>query len=162
VFGSTPVADSAEVVHNWQKIKRAEKLAAGRPSVMDAVPASLPALLRAYAVSERAANARFDWEDLQGVLDKLQEELAEFTAAVDRKDADQMASEFGDILFTLVNVARFSGVHPETALGAAVQKFERRFRHMEKIIADSGRDLTSISQSEKDRIWESIKHDCDH
>jgi MazG family protein len=162
VFGSAPVADSAEVVRNWQRIKSAEKGAGLRSSVLDAVPTSLPGLMRAYAVSERAARTRFDWKDLKGVLEKLQEELAEFTAAAGRKDAAQVALEFGDILFTLVNVARFSGVHPETALAAAVQKFERRFRRMEKIIADSGGNLESIPQSEKDRIWETIKYDCDH
>jgi MazG family protein len=157
VFGSTAVTDSAEVVRNWQRIKRGEKDAKPSSSVLDAVPTGLPGLMRAYAVCERAAGARFDWEDLQGVLSKLQEELAEFSAASGRKDAAQVTLEFGDILFTLVNVARFSGVHPETALAVAVQKFDRRFRQMEKIIADSGRDLESIPQSEKDRIWESIK-----
>jgi uncharacterized protein YabN with tetrapyrrole methylase and pyrophosphatase domain len=113
--------------------------------------------MRAYAISEQAARLRFDWEDLPGVLEKLQEELSEFNAAAGRKDAAQTALEFGDILFTLVNVARFSGVHPETALAAAVQKFERRFRQLEAMAADSGRDLESMPQSEKDRIWEVIK-----
>lgn len=157
VFGEVRVADSAEVVRNWQQIKRDEKAADARPSLLDAVPASQPSLMRAYAVSERAARVRFDWEDLTEVLAKLQEELAEFTAAVGRKDAAEVALEFGDILFTLVNVARFSGVHPETALTAAVQKFERRFRRMEAVVADSGRELESVPQSEKDRIWEAIK-----
>ncbi|MGE5258670.1 MAG: nucleoside triphosphate pyrophosphohydrolase [Hyphomicrobiales bacterium] len=157
VFGSAQVADSAEVVRNWQQIKQDEKKPAARASVLDSVPASLPGLMRAYAVSERAAAAKFDWEGLGGVLQKLEEELAEFRAACDRKDAEQVALEFGDILFTLVNVARWSGFHPETALSAAVKKFERRFRTMEKIIADSGRVLASVSQDEKDRIWEGIK-----
>lgn len=156
VFGEVRVADSAEVVRNWQQIKRGEKGGA-RPSLLDAVPAGQPSLMRAYAVSERAARARFDWEDLTEVLAKLQEELAEFTAAAGRKDAAEVSLEFGDILFTLVNVARFSGVHPETALTAAVQKFERRFRRLEAVVADSGRELESVPQSEKDRIWEAIK-----
>ncbi len=157
VFGSVRVADSAEVVRNWQEIKRGEKGAGQRPSALDAVPAGLPGLMRAYAVSERAARVRFDWEDLSGVLAKLQEELTEFNAAVGRNDTDQAALEFGDVLFTMVNVARFGGVHPETALGAAVQKFERRFRRMEAVVADSGRDLASVPQTEKDRIWEAVK-----
>ncbi len=157
VFGAVRVADSAEVVRNWHQIKRDEKAAGVRSSALDTVPAGLPGLMRAYAVSERAARARFDWEDLPGVLAKLQEELSEFKAAVGRRDAAEAALEFGDILFTLVNVARFSGVHPETALAAALQKFERRFRRMEAIAADSGRELDSLPQSEKDRIWEAIK-----
>jgi tetrapyrrole methylase family protein/MazG family protein len=157
VFGSARVADSAEVVRNWQQIKRGEKGAGRRPSALDAVPAGQPSLMRACAVSERAARARFDWEDLSGVLAKLQEELAEFNAAVAAKDPVQAELELGDILFTLVNAARFSGVHPETALTVAVQKFERRFRQMEIIVADSGRELESLPQSEKDRIWEAVK-----
>jgi len=157
VFGSVRVTDSAEVVRNWQEIKRGEKDAGRRTSVLDAVPAGLPGLMRAYAVSERAARVRFDWEDLSGVLAKLQEELAEFTAAAERNDTAQAVLEFGDILFTMVNMARFGGVHPETALTAAVQKFERRFRRMEAMAADSGRDLESMPQNEKDRIWETIK-----
>jgi tetrapyrrole methylase family protein/MazG family protein len=154
VFGATEVTDSAEVVRNWQQIKKNEKNADEPVSVLDTVPASLPGLLRAHAVSKRAAAAAFDWEDLSGVFAKLDEELAEFKAAAGREDATR---EFGDILFTLVNIARFSGVHPETALSGAIKKFERRFRAMEQIIAGSGRALEEVSQSEKDRIWEEVK-----
>jgi tetrapyrrole methylase family protein/MazG family protein len=157
VFGSAQVADSAEVVRNWQQIKQAEKDPGTRASVLDSVPASQPGLIRAYAVSERAATAQFDWDGLEGVLQKLGEELTEFKAAYARNNADQVALELGDILFTLVNVARLSGVHPETALSGAIKKFERRFRAMEKIIAESGRELESVPQDEKDRIWEEIK-----
>jgi MazG family protein len=157
VFGSAQVADSAEVVRNWQQIKQTEKTSDTRASVLDSVPASLPGLMRAYTVSERAAAAKFDWGGLPGVLEKLEEELDEFKAASGSNNRDLAAMEFGDILFTLANVARFSGIHPETAILAAVKKFEQRFRAMEKIISDSGRDLESVSQEEKDRIWERIK-----
>ena len=154
VFGEARVADSAEVVRNWQQIKKNEKNGREPASVLDGVPAGLPGLLRAHAVSKRAAAAAFDWEDLSGVFAKLDEELAEFKAAGGRDDATR---EFGDILFTLVNIARFSGIHPETALAGAVKKFERRFRAMERIIAGSGRALEEVAQSEKDRIWEEVK-----
>lgn len=157
VFGSARVADSAEVARNWQQIKRREKGGGRRASALDGVPAGQPGLMRAYAVSERAARARFDWEDLAAVLAKLQEELSEFNAAVGRKDPGQAELELGDILFTLVNVARFSGVHPETALTRAVQKFERRFRRMEILAAAGGVELEALPQSEKDRIWEAVK-----
>jgi tetrapyrrole methylase family protein/MazG family protein len=157
VFGSTQVKDSAEVVRNWQEIKRSEKGNDRRESVLDAVPASLPGLLRAFAVSERAARARFDWRDLGGVMDKLEEELSEFRAAAAAGDAESTAREFGDILFTLVNVARFCGVHPESALTAAVRKFERRFRDLEKTATAGGRELAAVPQEEKDRIWDEIK-----
>jgi MazG family protein len=157
VFGSTRVADSAEVIRNWREIKQSEKGAAIQESVLDSVPASLPSLIRAYAVSERAAAVKFDWDGVQAVLQKLEEELAEFRVASGRNDEHQMAAELGDILFTLVNVGRLSGIHPETALSGAIRKFEGRFRAMEKIIAESGRDLESVPQDEKDRIWERIK-----
>jgi tetrapyrrole methylase family protein / MazG family protein len=157
VFGSTRVADSAEVVRNWQEIKRNEKENGRRESILDAVPAGMPGLLRAFAVSEQAARARFDWKDLGAVMAKLEEELAEFRAAAAAGDAEQTSREFGDILFTLVNVARFSGVHPETALTASVRKFERRFRALERIAAAGGRELAAVPQEEKDRIWDEIK-----
>jgi tetrapyrrole methylase family protein / MazG family protein len=159
VFGSARVADSAEVVRNWQQIKQKEKPIDRKSSILDTVPASLPALMKAYAVSERAGHANFDWTDVPGVVAQLEEEVAEFKAAVASQDADQTNRELGDILFTLVNVARLSGIHPETALSGAIQKFERRFRRMEEIISDSGRKLESVPQSEKDAIWDGIKSD---
>jgi len=157
VFGTTRVADSAEVVRNWQEIKRNEKENGGRESLLDGVPAGMPGLLRAYTVSERAARARFDWKDLDAVMAQLQEEVGEFRAAAAAGDAEQASGEFGDILFTLVNVARFSGVHPETALTASIRKFERRFRALENVAAARGRKLAEIPQEEKDRIWQEIK-----
>jgi uncharacterized protein YabN with tetrapyrrole methylase and pyrophosphatase domain len=113
--------------------------------------------MRAFAVSERAARARFDWQDVDGVLAKLGEEVAEFREALRRGMPEEVCEEFGDVLFTLVNVGRIAGVHPETALADAARKFEKRFRQMEKVIGDSGRELESVPQSEKDHIWESIK-----
>ncbi len=157
VFGTTRVSGSAEVVRNWQQIKRLEKNGAVPESVLDSVPRSLPALMRALEVSARAARARFDWEDLQGVLGKLEEELIELREAVGRRDAAQTGRELGDVLFTLVNVARFADVHPEAALAGAVSRFEDRFRRMEKTIAASGRALESVPQNEKDAIWDAIK-----
>jgi MazG family protein len=157
VFGSTTVADSDEVVRNWRRIKQGEKNNHQRQSVLDSLPASMPSLMRAFAVSERAARARFDWQDMDGVLAKLGEEVAEFREALGRGMPEEVCEEFGDVLFTLVNVGRFAGVHPETALADAARKFEKRFRQMEKVIGDSGRELESVPQSEKDHIWESIK-----
>jgi tetrapyrrole methylase family protein/MazG family protein len=157
VFGSTRVTDSAEVVRNWRQIKETEKNAAEPASLLDSVPARLPGLLRAYLVSERAAAAGFDWADLSGVLEKLEEELAEFKAVCGRREPDLVAQEFGDVLFTLVNVARFSGFHPEAALTGAVKKFESRFRAMEEVVAGSGRVIQDVPQIEKDRIWEAVK-----
>lgn len=157
VFGSLHVADSGEVVRNWKRIKQAEKNHVPRQSALDGVPRGAPALLRALAVSEKAARARFDWDDAAGALAKLEEELAELRAALQGGAPQQVAEEIGDALFSLVNVARLAGHHPETALSGSVRKFDRRFRRMEQAIAATGRELSDVSQSEKDRIWETVK-----
>lgn len=157
VFGSARVADSGEVVRNWRRIKQTEKHHETRQSALDGVPAGAPALTRALAVSEKAARARFDWADVQGALAKLEEELAELRAALQGGLPQHAAEEIGDALFTLVNVARLAGHHPETALAGSVRKFEQRFRRMEQAVAASGRELTAVPQSEKDLIWETVK-----
>jgi MazG family protein len=163
VFGSAQVADSGEVVRNWKRIKQAEKNHATRQSVLDGVPGGAPALMRALAVSEKAARARFDWDDVQGVLATLEEELSELRAALRGGTPQQVAEEIGDALFTLVNVARLAGHHPEAALAGSVRKFDRRFRRMEQAIAAAGRDLTSMPQAEKELVWETVKSDdCHH
>lgn len=159
VFGDAAVADSAEVVANWQRIKRREKSGGPPASVLDGLPRGLPALLRAHAVSERAARERFDWRGLAEVVAKLAEELAELQAAAAAGEADRLAEELGDLLFTAANIARFCGVHPETALAAATRKFEERFREMERRVLASGRTLEAVPQAEKDRIWEAVKRE---
>jgi tetrapyrrole methylase family protein / MazG family protein len=157
VFGAARVADSGEVVRNWKRIKQAEKNHASRQSALDGVPRGAPALMRALAVSEKAARARFDWDDVAGALAKLEEELSELRAALRAGTPQQVAEEIGDALFTLVNVARLAGHHPEAALAGSVRKFERRFGRMEQAIAAAGRELAAVPQSEKDRIWETVK-----
>jgi MazG family protein len=158
VYGGAEVSGSAEVRRNWQKIKQQERKgdARGR-SALDSVPAGLPALMRAHAVSERAAGSRFDWEGLAGVMQKVEEELAEFREALAQENPERRLAEFGDVLFTLVNVARFCALDSETALLLSTRKFERRFRAMEQIVRESGRELPAVPQEEKDRIWERVK-----
>ncbi|UCF89907.1 MAG: nucleoside triphosphate pyrophosphohydrolase [Desulfobacterales bacterium] len=157
VFGTTRVSSSDEVTQNWHRIKAKEKKGRTEDSVLDSVPANLPALMRAYRISDRAAGTGFDWDDPSDVWDKLEEELEELKSALARKDKDEVTNEFGDVLFTLTNVARFAKIHPETALAEAVKKFETRFRQMEEIIARSGRPMEAVSPNEKDRIWEHVK-----
>ena len=135
-------------------------------SILDSIPKRLPALMRAYRISERAAQTGFDWSDISGVMQKVEEEWSELQAALkgenqDPKDQDILALEFGDVLFTLVNVARFSNIHPETALRSSTKKFEKRFKHMEKEIAKSRRNLESLSQEEMDILWEEAKKNLD-
>lgn len=164
VFGEKKVTSTAAIRANWHAIKKEEQKANGNnreTSVLDSIPASLPALMRSYRVSERAARTGFDWADLREVMGKVEEEWAEFKAAVEQisDDAtrDKAAVEFGDIIFTLSNVARFVGFHPETALTAAINKFERRFRFMEHAFSDQGSDIESASREEMDGAWETAK-----
>jgi len=128
-------------------------------SILASVPVQLPALMRAYRLSERAAGVGFDWPDISGVMEKVQEEWEELQQAAADNDHKQVAAEFGDLLFTLVNLARFARIHPETALTSSIKKFERRFRQMENIAAEQGRDVGNMSPAEMDAIWNAIKRD---
>lgn len=162
VFGDKKVKDTDEIRKNWRAIKKKEQNDTPASSVLDSIPKKLPALMRAYRVSERAASTGFDWQDINGVLAKTDEEITEFKEALAQRDKnsdgpDEAAMEFGDILFTLVNVARFAKFHPETALTSAIAKFEGRFKQMEKNVAESNRSLDKISFSEMNRLWNDIK-----
>lgn len=162
VFGDEPIDRAEDIPEKWDAIKEKETKHRRKVSILDSVPAGMPALMRAYRVSERAARAGFDWADLAGVIEKAEEEWLEFrteVAAQDQKGEDtrHIAMEFGDILFTLVNVARFARIHPETALVDSIQKFDRRFRKMEEIISGRGRELASVSHREINELWKMIK-----
>ena len=157
VFGQENAQTTKAIRERWHQIKMKEKKSAPDRSILDSVPSRLPALMRAYRISERAARTGFDWSDLRGVLLKVEEEWSEFKSALTKKDLDQTALEFGDLLFTLVNVARFVGVHPATALTASTQKFVRRFKVMEKVASEKGRKLDSLTMDEMDDLWESAK-----
>ena len=155
VFGGTTVSGPDQVVANWEEIKRRE----GKRSVLDGVPKHLPALLRAYRVQEKAAGTGFDWEDVEGAFSKVEEELKEFRDACARQDTGQVEEELGDLLFSLVNVARFMGIYPEDALRKTVDKFIRRFRFIESQIERTGRRLDTASIEEMDALWEQAKAD---
>ncbi|MCJ8500069.1 nucleoside triphosphate pyrophosphohydrolase [Desulfatitalea alkaliphila] len=163
VFGGDTLDDADQVKRRWREIKQQEK-GKDRPSVLDAVPSGLPALLRAYRVSERAAGIGFDWDDLAGVTVQAESEWAEFNAERNRMPEgdgttrkDRMAEELGDVLFTLVNVARLAGIHPETALTAATEKFVGRFKQMERMAADQGKRLDEVPRQGLDAFWERVK-----
>ena len=167
VFGTKTVQDTNEIRDNWHKIKAAEQKNTSTASALDAIPIQLPALMRAYRISERAARTGFDWHDIDGVMQKVEEEWSEFKEALNAQntveaDQDQTAMEFGDILFTLTNVARFARIHPETALTSAIKKFEKRFRDMETRIAQSGRSLEEVSFQEMNTLWEKVKRQTEN
>lgn len=155
VFGDREAANSAEVLRQWEQIKRAEK--GESASVMDNLPAALPALLRAQNVQKKAARVGFDWGAADGVLEKMEEELAELRAAVAQRDAHALEEELGDVAFTLVNLARKLNVDAETALAASTRKFVRRFQAMEAVLAAQGRRIEDADLEEMNTLWESAK-----
>ena len=156
VFADGSASDARQVERNWEQLKADERRQAGQPepSAMDSVPAALPALSAAQLIQDRAARFGFDWDDAGGVLDKLVEEIGEFRdAATDEERLD----EFGDVLFALVNVARWSGIQAEDALRQANAKFRNRYRVMERLASDRGQDFAKLSLGEKEALWQEAK-----
>ncbi|MHB8104377.1 MAG: nucleoside triphosphate pyrophosphohydrolase [Dehalococcoidales bacterium] len=156
IFGSVKVANAQEVMHNWEVIKK-ETREEG-VSAMEGVPQQMPALAYASEISKRAVRIGFEWENLEGVLDKLVEEVREIKDTANRAEKEQ---EFGDLLFTLVNVARWEGIDAETALREANRKFYKRFVYMEKLCRERSLDFTKLSFNEKDDLWEEAKKGVD-
>lgn len=155
VFGDVSVADAVEVMVNWEKIKKQEK--PERQSAIDGIPLQLPALIYAEKVQRKAAKAGFDWTEIGPVWDKCAEEFAELREAVAEQDADHMEDEFGDLVFAVVNLARFLKVDPELALRRANKKFSRRFKAVEKKVLDSGKDWSEYDLPQLDKFWEEAK-----
>lgn len=156
VFGDTKVDNTKEILANWEQIKQTEKKRSGK-SVLSGVPHELPALLRAHRLQEKAARVGFDHTSLKQVFAKLEEELAEFEAALQSKNASHMEEELGDLLFSLVNVARFIEINPEEALRKTIMKFIKRFRYIEEKVVGSGHQLNEIGLDELDRLWKEAK-----
>ncbi len=155
VWGSVDVADDQEVKVNWDKLKQAEKQEhENRQSRLDGVPKSLPALSQAFSYQDRAARVRFDWETIEPVIAKVHEEIAELDAA---EDAEARESELGDLLFAVVNWARWLGVDPESALRGTNNRFYRRFHYIEQQAAAQHRSVDQLSLAEMDALWEAAK-----
>ncbi len=163
VFGDLVVSGSADVLRNWDAIKQQEHAAQGkqRNSVLDGVPKGLPALATAQQLTHKAAKVDFDWPDLAGIWDKIEEELEELRAvdAHDPAQLDHLQEEFGDVLFSLANLARRLDLDGETALREANAKFRRRFVRIEVLAGQGGSDLKSLDLAAKDRLWEQAKHE---
>ncbi|MEK9583259.1 MAG: nucleoside triphosphate pyrophosphohydrolase [Flavobacteriaceae bacterium] len=153
IYGDVTVADEAEVKRNWEKLKLKE----GKKSVLEGVPRSLPALVKAQRIQEKAAGIGFDWEQPEQVFDKVREELQEFSEEVTRRDKDRMESEFGDILFALINYARFLKINPENALERTNKKFIYRFQYLEERAREEGKSLSDMTLEEMDVYWEEAK-----
>ena len=158
VFGGTPVASAEAALAQWEAIKgREAQSGGGVRSVLDGVPRALPALTRAQRVQSKAARVKFDWPDAVAAWAKVEEEVAEARAALASGGGAHFSEELGDLLFSVVNVARLSAIDAESALQGAVEKFRRRFREMEAALAMQGRSVTAVDQDELERTWEAAK-----
>jgi tetrapyrrole methylase family protein/MazG family protein len=136
VFGTARVDNTDQIRQNWYQIKQNEKKQSKKESVLDSVPINLPALMRAYRIGERTARSGFEWEDRESLLDKLNSELDQLKYSIANAQKDRISNEFGNLLFSLVNLARLLKIHPETALSGAIKVFEKRFRKMEKEVSE--------------------------
>jgi tetrapyrrole methylase family protein / MazG family protein len=168
VFGEKRAKDAAEVLRNWEQIKKEERAAAGKKtegakdeskpaSMLDGVSRALPAGLEGFQLTRRAARIGFDWDNVEGVFDKMNEEAGELRQALSAKDAARAEEEMGDLLFAAVNLARFLHIDPEIALKRANAKFSTRFRRMEAIAAESGRALADVPRAQMEEYWEAAK-----
>lgn len=155
IYGDVQVADEEEVKQNWEKIKLKEK--EGNKGVLDGVPVSLPAMVKATRIQDKAKAVGFDWENRDQVWEKVKEELNELKAEIDADHKENIESEFGDLLFSLINYARFIGVNPEDALEKTNKKFIHRFKYLESEAAKEGKDLSTMSLAEMDEYWNRAK-----
>ena len=157
VFSDVDSNTVDKVLEKWENIKRGEYLEASHSEQLEGVPKALPALIRSRKVQEKASRAGFDWEDTSGALNKISEELMELQEAYESGDRGRTAEELGDLLFSVVNVSRFMKVNPEAALEATIEKFIRRFRHIEATVEARGVSLDEMELDEMDKIWEEAK-----
>ena len=153
IYGDVVVANEEEVKQNWEKLKLKE----GKSSVLEGVPKSLPALVKANRIQDKVAGVGFDWEEPQQVWEKVQEELSELNEEVKNKNTKNIESEFGDVLFSMINYARFIGVNPENALEKTNKKFIKRFQFLEQAAKKEGKELSDMSLAEMDVHWENSK-----
>jgi tetrapyrrole methylase family protein / MazG family protein len=158
VFGDVEARDAEQVLVNWEKLKSAERKAENK-GVLSGVPRSLPALLKASRLTEKAARVGFDWRRTEDVFEKVDEEIAELHEAIGTGDKAKIHDELGDLLFTIANVARKLAVSPEEALQSTNRKFARRFESMEAKVHASGRNIDQLALEEMDALWDEAKAD---
>lgn len=159
IYGDVKVTGEKEVKDNWERIKLKEK---GNRSVLGGVPKSLPAMVKAMRIQEKAAGVGFDWDNKEQVWDKVEEEIGEFVAELEASPETEdeklrLESEFGDILFSLINYSRFVGINPEDALERTNKKFIKRFKYVEDEVRANGQSLADMELKEMDKLWEKAK-----
>lgn len=153
IYGDVVVENEEEVKQNWEKLKLKE----GNKSVLEGVPRSLPAMVKAYRIQDKAKGVGFDWDKPEQVWEKVQEEINEFKAEIEAKNQATMEAEFGDVLFSLVNYARFVNINPENALELTNKKFIKRFQYLENKATDLGKPLAEMTLAEMDVFWNEAK-----
>jgi XTP/dITP diphosphohydrolase len=153
IYGDVVVADEEEVKQNWEKLKLKE----GKKSVLEGVPKSLPALVKASRIQDKAKGVGFDWDEPHQVWDKVQEEIQEFQDEVFAGNQDKMEAEFGDVLFSMINYARFLNINPEDALERTNKKFIKRFKYLESKAGELGKPLCDMTLAEMDVFWNEAK-----
>ncbi|MEK7841747.1 MAG: nucleoside triphosphate pyrophosphohydrolase [Deltaproteobacteria bacterium] len=157
VFGKTKAKTSKDVLKHWSRIKKEEKDGKKRKGYLSDIPEHLPALLKAHKVTEKAAEAGFDWSDIKEVFEKVEEEIAEFKAELKKGDIQRMEAEFGDLIFALVNVGRFIEINPEEALRKTIARFITRFHYIEDKLIKKGKALHNASIEEMENFWKEAK-----
>lgn len=155
VFGNKTSSTAGDVEKSWEEIKLQEK--GGNKTVLEGVPSSLPSMVKAYRIQDKARNSGFDWNERQDVWDKVKEEINELEVEIEKANADKMEAEFGDMIFSIINAARLYGVNPDNALERTNQKFIYRFNYMEKKIKDNGKVLRDMTLDEMEAIWQEAK-----
>ncbi|OJX53623.1 MULTISPECIES: nucleoside triphosphate pyrophosphohydrolase [Flavobacterium] len=153
IYGDVTVADEEEVKQNWEKLKLKE----GKKSVLEGVPKSLPALVKASRIQDKVKGVGFDWEEPHQVWDKVEEEIQEFQEEIKNGDQDKIESEFGDVLFSMINYARFLKINPEDALERTNKKFIKRFQYLENKANELGKQLSEMTLAEMDVFWNEAK-----
>lgn len=153
IYGDVKVLDEEDVKRNWEQLKLKE----GKTSVLEGVPKSLPAVVKASRIQEKVAGVGFDWEKPEQVWEKVQEELSELNEEIKTGNKENTEKEFGDVLFSMINYARFIGVNPENALEKTNKKFINRFQYLEQAAKEEGKDITNMSLTEMDVYWEKSK-----
>lgn len=155
VFGTAEANTAGKVEQNWEQLKLKEK--GGNKTVLGGVPASLPSIVKAHRIQDKARNIGFDWEEREQVWDKVNEEFNELKAEINKMDADKMEAEFGDLFFSLINAARLYKINPDNALERTNLKFIRRFNYLEEKTKEQGRSLKEMTLAEMDEIWNEAK-----
>lgn len=155
VFGEAKAENAHEVELNWEQLKLREK--GGNKSVLAGVPSALPAMIKADRIQEKAANVGFDWDSKEQVWDKVREEIGEFSEAIGNRNQEEMESEMGDLLFSLINAARLYNINPENALEKTNKKFISRFNYLERRAAEKGLNLKEMTLQQMDELWNEAK-----